>query len=117
MKKQLKTLSLALLAVALFTWSVYAYDYVTSEKVYLKNSISDAKTQQEELAQSNSILREVLPEKQEAFNKAKQELEQVTRNIHANSTQWDFLQMEIQNKEFRLTVITEADKNIWNLGK
>lgn len=117
MKTKLKTILSAIALAVITIWWQQVYAFITSEKVYLQNSISNALIQQEELAQANSILREFLPERKVAYEKAKKELKQTERNIHANSTQWDFLTVQIQNAEFRLSVITEADKNLWNLKK
>lgn len=112
MKKQLKQFGLALAFVAVTIGAQQAYAFITSEKVYLKNSISEARDQQVRLANDNKELREILPEAQRNYEKYKQQLENVKHSINANSTQWEFLEMEIQNKEFRLSIIEEWDKNL-----
>jgi len=115
----MKTTTKILSAVVLFAttvWGVMAYQHLTSPETILKNRIVEAREIQSDLREANKGLRAILPTRQQAFDVAQQELQDVQVNIFWNSARYDTLENFIRIDKQQLDSILEANKNI-GLGK
>jgi len=110
--KNLKTIGLALLTVAITIIGQQTYAYFTSPKVILENRIAEAREIQSDLREANKGLRAIEPVKQQAADEANKELQDVQVNIFWNSARYDTLENFIKLDQQQLDAILEADKNI-----
>jgi len=111
----MKTTTKILTALALFAttvWGVMAYQHLTSPETILKWRIAEAREVQSDLREANKGLRAIEPVKQQAFDKAQKELQDVQVNIFWNSARYDTLENFIRLDQQQLDAILEADKNI-----
>jgi len=117
--KNLKTISLALLTVAISIWGYTVHAYFKSPKVILENRIAGFNEVQADLSFANNSLREILPTKEQAaeearqvLKEAEQEVQDVKVNIYANSARYDAIQRFKVLDMQQLEAIIESEKNI-----